>query len=69
MTNFFRGNTQPSTLQQTIEKITDGNQSSEDWSTIMSLCDFVNTHDERFVCLRIFRCKIELMSIELVQKK
>lgn len=46
----FRSNTaQPSKLQQAIEKVTDANQTSEDWSLIMQICDYVTTHEDRYV--------------------
>ncbi|CAF0772326.1 unnamed protein product [Adineta ricciae] len=46
MTNLFRGNVQPSALQNAIERATDGNQQSEDWSLIMQICDHVSGHEE-----------------------
>jgi hypothetical protein len=49
MTNLFRANTQSTGLQQAIERATDGNQTSEDWSLIMKICDHVGSHEERFV--------------------
>ena len=48
MTNFFRGNTQPTSLQLAIEQATDGNQTSEDWGRIIKICDHVSSHEERF---------------------
>ncbi|CAF3978325.1 unnamed protein product, partial [Rotaria magnacalcarata] len=47
MATLFRNNhTQPSGLQQAIEKATDGSQSSEDWALIMKICDYVGTREE-----------------------
>ncbi len=56
MTNLFRGNTQPSGLQQAIDKATDGNQTSEDWSLIMKICDYVSSHEERYY----YYCRVSL---------
>jgi hypothetical protein len=49
MSNFLRSPSQPSSLQQTIEKITDGSQSNEDWALIMSICDYAGAREDRFV--------------------
>lgn len=55
MTNFFRGNTQPTSLQLAIEQATDGNQTGEDWAKIMKICDHVTSHEERLFFLLFFK--------------
>jgi hypothetical protein len=51
MASLFRSNTQPTGLQQAIDKAIDGNQASEDWSLIMQICDHVARHEERYFLL------------------
>lgn len=48
MASFFRGITQSSPFQQAIEKVTDAAQASEDWDSIMKICDHVSVHDEKY---------------------
>lgn len=47
MASFFRGAAQSTPFQQAIEKITDGNQPTEDWGTIMKICDHVALNEEK----------------------
>ena len=54
MSNFLRNPSQPTPLQQTIEKITDGTQNNEDWALIMSICDYAGAREERFVFSLLF---------------
>ena len=69
MTNIFRGHTHhhPSALQQAIEQVTDGNQTSEDWAKIMQICDHVSSHEERFFCSLSFLNQVSFFL--LVRKK
>jgi hypothetical protein len=70
MTNFFRGHTHSTGLQQAIEKATDGNQLADDWDLIMKICDHVNTHEERylFVCLFNKYCFYDYISAKEAMK-
>lgn len=45
MTSFFRGLSQTTPFQQAVEKVTDGNQPTEDWGLIMRVCDHVSDED------------------------
>jgi hypothetical protein len=48
MASFFRGATQSTPFQQAVEKVTDGNQPSEDWGLIMKICDHVGVNEEGY---------------------
>ena len=50
MANLFRSSSHhpPTGLHQAIDKVTDGNQTSEDWGLIMQICDHVGRHEERY---------------------
>jgi hypothetical protein len=54
MASFFRGSVQSTPFQQALEKVTDGSQPTEDWATIMKICDHVGLHEERFFLDFIF---------------
>ena len=54
MSNLFRHHTPSTELQQAIDKVTDGHQLSEDWGSIMKICDYVAAHDDRYLFLFLF---------------
>ncbi|CAF2681312.1 unnamed protein product [Rotaria sp. Silwood2] len=61
MASFFRGVTQPTPLQQAIEKATDGNQPNEDWALIMKICDHVGMHEESAKeAIKIIRKRLQI---------
>ncbi len=67
MSNFFRGNTPSTGLQQAIEQATDNN---EDWSLIMKICDHVGSHEERFsLFINTKNIVFDYFVVFLVQKK
>lgn len=47
MASFFRGPPQTTQFQQAIERVTDGNQPTEDWGTIMKICDYVAVQEDQ----------------------
>jgi hypothetical protein len=61
MASFFRGTPQSTPFQQAIEKVTDGNQETEDWGLIMRICDHVAMHEESAKeAMKIIRKRLQI---------
>jgi hypothetical protein len=48
MASFFRSTPVSTPLQQVIEKVTDASQLTEDWDSIMKICDYVSLNEDRY---------------------
>ncbi|CAF4609116.1 unnamed protein product [Rotaria sp. Silwood1] len=65
MTNIFRSSTHPTGLQQAIERATDSSQASEDWSLIMKICDYVNSHEESAKeAMKVIRKRLQINPLQ-----